>query len=54
VTSQFTFNEAISFQIPRADQDEVDRYWDRLSDGGQEVARGWQAPQRAPLLGVSR
>jgi predicted 3-demethylubiquinone-9 3-methyltransferase (glyoxalase superfamily) len=24
---QFTFNEAISFQIPCADQDEVDYYW---------------------------
>ena len=38
---QFTFNEAISFQIPCADQDEVDYYWDRLTDGGQEVACGW-------------
>lgn len=38
---QFTFNEAISFQIPCADQDEVDYYWSRLSDGGQEVACGW-------------
>lgn len=38
---QFTFNEAISFQIPCADQDEVDYYWSRLSEGGQEVACGW-------------
>ena len=38
---QFTFNESISFQIPCADQDEVDYYWSRLSDGGQEVACGW-------------
>ena len=38
---QFTFNAAISFQIPCADQDEVDYYWDRLSEGGQEVACGW-------------
>jgi predicted 3-demethylubiquinone-9 3-methyltransferase (glyoxalase superfamily) len=38
---QFTFNEAISFQIPCADQDEVDYYWDRLTDGGQVVACGW-------------
>jgi len=38
---QFTFNEAISITIPCADQDEVDYYWDRLSEGGQEVACGW-------------
>ena len=38
---QFTFNEAISFQIPCADQDEVDYYWSKLSEGGQEVACGW-------------
>jgi predicted 3-demethylubiquinone-9 3-methyltransferase (glyoxalase superfamily) len=38
---QFTFNESISFQIPCADQAEVDYYWSRLSEGGQEVACGW-------------
>jgi predicted 3-demethylubiquinone-9 3-methyltransferase (glyoxalase superfamily) len=38
---QFTFNEAISFQIFCADQDEVDYYWSRLSEGGQEVSCGW-------------
>ena len=38
---QFTFNEAVSFQIPCADQDEVDYYWSKLSDGGQEIACGW-------------
>jgi predicted 3-demethylubiquinone-9 3-methyltransferase (glyoxalase superfamily) len=38
---EFKFNEAISFQIMCADQDEVDYYWDRLSEGGQEVACGW-------------
>ncbi len=38
---QFTFNEAISLQIPCEDQAEVDYYWSRLSDGGQEVACGW-------------
>ncbi|MEC4019426.1 VOC family protein [Streptomyces sp. H27-D2] len=38
---QFTFNEAVSFQIHCAGQDEVDYYWDKLSAGGQEVACGW-------------
>ncbi|MET9503867.1 VOC family protein [Streptomyces sp. NPDC006259] len=39
---QFTFNEAISFQIDCADQDEVDYYWDRLIEGGgQPGPCGW-------------
>jgi predicted 3-demethylubiquinone-9 3-methyltransferase (glyoxalase superfamily) len=42
---QFTLNEAVSFQIPCADQDEVDYYWSKLSDGGQEIACGWLKDQ---------
>ena len=38
---QFTFNEAISIVVPCTDQAEVDYYWDRLSDGGHEIACGW-------------
>jgi predicted 3-demethylubiquinone-9 3-methyltransferase (glyoxalase superfamily) len=38
---QFSFTEAISFQIPCADQDEVDYYWNALGEGGQWVACGW-------------
>lgn len=38
---QFTFNEAISFQIHCKDQDDIDYYWDRLADGGRELACGW-------------
>jgi predicted 3-demethylubiquinone-9 3-methyltransferase (glyoxalase superfamily) len=37
----FTFNEAISFQVMCADQDEVDKYWSVLSDGGEEGPCGW-------------
>ncbi|MGY1813184.1 VOC family protein [Blastococcus sp. SYSU D00820] len=38
---EFTFSEAISFQIMCADQDEVDHYWSRLTDGGEESQCGW-------------
>jgi predicted 3-demethylubiquinone-9 3-methyltransferase (glyoxalase superfamily) len=39
----FTFNEAVSFQIMCADQEEVDYYWDRLTQGGDPSAQqcGW-------------
>ena len=38
---QFTFSEAVSFQINCADQGEVDYFWERLSEGGQEGPCGW-------------
>ncbi|GAA2449353.1 VOC family protein [Streptomyces glaucus] len=39
---EFTFNEAISFQILCADQAEVDHYWTRLTEGGgEEGPCGW-------------
>ena len=39
---EFTFSEAISFDIDCADQAEVDRYWDALIQGGGEHSVcGW-------------
>ena len=39
---EFTFNESVSFVIDCEDQDEVDRYWDKLVEGGGEHSVcGW-------------
>jgi predicted 3-demethylubiquinone-9 3-methyltransferase (glyoxalase superfamily) len=38
---EFTFNEAVSFSIASANQDEVDYFWDRLTDGGEPGPCGW-------------
>jgi len=38
---EFTFDEAISFQIDCADQEEVDRYSEALTDGGEQGPCGW-------------
>jgi predicted 3-demethylubiquinone-9 3-methyltransferase (glyoxalase superfamily) len=38
---EFTFDEAISFQVNCESQDEVDRFWSQLGDGGQEGPCGW-------------
>ncbi len=39
----FKFNEAISFQVYCETQEEVDYYWEKLSEGGDEKAQqcGW-------------
>ncbi|MDC3957432.1 VOC family protein [Polyangium jinanense] len=40
---QFTFSGAISFVVHCESQDEVDHYWNRLTEGGDEKAQqcGW-------------
>jgi predicted 3-demethylubiquinone-9 3-methyltransferase (glyoxalase superfamily) len=39
---EFRFNESISFQVPCEDQDEIDRYWNALTEGGGEESMcGW-------------
>src|SRR5215210_614197 len=39
----FTFNEAVSFQVNCATQEEIDYYWGKLSAGGDPKAQqcGW-------------
>jgi predicted 3-demethylubiquinone-9 3-methyltransferase (glyoxalase superfamily) len=37
----FTFNEALSLQVNCRTQDEIEHYWSRLSDGGEEGPCGW-------------
>src|SRR5881396_2062298 len=39
----FTFNEAISFQVRCRTQEEIDDYWEKLSQGGDKNAQqcGW-------------
>ena len=37
----FTFNEAISFEVRCKDQKEVDFFWNALSEGGEEGPCGW-------------
>ena len=38
---QFTSDEAVSFRITCDTSDEVDRYWERLTEGGAESLCGW-------------
>jgi predicted 3-demethylubiquinone-9 3-methyltransferase (glyoxalase superfamily) len=37
----FGFSDAVSIMVECEDQAEVDYYWDRLTEGGREVACGW-------------
>ncbi|MFI9100171.1 VOC family protein [Streptomyces fildesensis] len=38
---EFTFTEAVSLMINCADQKEIDHYWSKLSEGGEEGPCGW-------------
>jgi predicted 3-demethylubiquinone-9 3-methyltransferase (glyoxalase superfamily) len=38
---EFTFDEAVSFEIKCETQDEIDYYWEQLCEGGQEGPCGW-------------
>ncbi|HXH88245.1 MAG TPA: VOC family protein [Gaiellaceae bacterium] len=38
---QFTFSEAVSLAVNCETQDEVDHYWEKLTEGGEEGPCGW-------------
>ena len=38
---EFDFTPAVSLYVHCEDQDEVDRYWDSLVDGGKSQSCGW-------------
>jgi predicted 3-demethylubiquinone-9 3-methyltransferase (glyoxalase superfamily) len=38
---QYKFSEATSFQVPCETQEEIDYYWNKLTDGGQPGPCGW-------------
>lgn len=37
----FTFTDGISLSVDCPTQDEIDRYWEKLSEGGQKRVCGW-------------
>lgn len=38
---QFKFNEAVSFVVNCEDQKEIDHFWEKLTEGGEESMCGW-------------
>ena len=38
---QFKFNEGVSFVVECEKQEEIDYYWNKLTDGGKESMCGW-------------
>ncbi len=40
-SAEFKFDEAVSFMIECENQEEIDYYWERLSEGGEEGPCGW-------------
>ncbi len=42
---EFKFTEAVSFQVNCDSQDEIDYFWNSLSEGGEEGPCGWLKDQ---------
>jgi len=38
---EFKFDEAVSFEVECETQDEIDYFWEKLTDGGEESQCGW-------------
>lgn len=38
---EYKFNEAVSFVVNCETQEEIDHYWEKLTDGGTEGKCGW-------------
>jgi len=38
---QYQFSPAVSFAVKCKDQGELDSFWDKLTEGGQEIQCGW-------------
>lgn len=41
----FTFNEAVSFVVECSNQEEIDHYWNKLTEAGAESMCGWLKDQ---------
>ena len=39
--THFKFNEAVSFVVECETQKEIDNYWEKLTEGGEESMCGW-------------
>lgn len=39
--AHYGFDESISFVVNCATQEDLDHYWSKLTDGGEEIACGW-------------
>lgn len=42
---KYKFNEAVSFVVDCDNQDEIDYYWEKLTEGGEESMCGWLKDQ---------
>ena len=52
--AQYHFTEAVSFVVNCETQDEVDEFWEKLSEGGEQGPCGWLKDNTASLGRSSR
>ena len=46
----FTFNEAVSFVVDCENQEEIDYYWNKFTEDGEESRCGWLKDQFGSIL----